>query len=56
MKFVVDTVGTVTNPAGETFKGVILAVPDGTDEAEAARMMRFAASLWSERVEIHADL
>lgn len=52
MKFVIDTVGQVTNENGDTFKGVILAVPADATEDEAREMMRHAARMWAERVEI----
>ena len=50
--FIIDTVGEVTNPSGETFKGVILAVPHGTPDADAKEMLRRAASMWAGRVDL----
>lgn len=50
MTFVVDTVGRVTNPDGDTFEGVILAVPVGTSPHEAKQMVQDAARMWCERV------
>lgn len=52
MTFVVDTVGQVTNPAGDTFAGVILAVPIGTSPETARQMVQDAARMWCERVTI----
>lgn len=52
MNFVVDTVGEVTNPQGDTFKGVILAVPFDASEAEARDMMRRAVRMFAGRVSL----
>jgi len=50
--FVVDTVGRVTNPAGDTFKGVILALPAGMSDADQNHALREITRLWAERVTI----
>lgn len=48
--FVVDTVGEVTNPAGETFRGVILALPARMSDADQKRALSEVARLWAGRV------
>jgi hypothetical protein len=50
--FVVDTVGQVTNPNGDTFLGVILAIPAGTSTDDGKAALRAAGRLFADRVTI----
>jgi hypothetical protein len=52
--FVVDTVGEVTNPNGDTFRGVILGIPHGTSPDAEKAALRAAARMFAARVTIAA--
>jgi len=49
-ELVIDTVGEVETPAGDRFRGVILALPVGLTPDQEAAALREIARLWAERV------
>jgi len=49
-EFVIDTVGEIETPAGDRFRGVILALPVGLTPEQEAAALREIARMWAERV------
>jgi len=49
-EFVIDTVGEVETPAGDRFRGVILALPIGLTPEQERDALREIVRLWADRV------